>query len=83
MIREHEGEQLQLSVGNGFRDGVAVPWGGLSPRVLTRGHGLFILKTQGAKSMGDFIDPAQCDLFEAVDKKAPPGYGGAPLLLEP
>ena len=54
------------------------PWGGASPRELTAAYLRFTLKAQAAKSMSDFVDPEQCDLF--AQKKAPWIYQGAPLL---
>ncbi len=57
------------------------PWGGRSPRALTRGAKRFILKAQAGKSTSDFVgDPRQCDLWLPVEK-APWEYQGAPLLL--
>ena len=59
-----------------------VPWGGRSPRALTKAHERFILKTQGAKSVSDFaFDENQYDLWLTI-KKAPWRYQGAPLLQE-
>jgi len=73
------GDQLCL-----FEGGLAVlrlPWNGRSPRALTRGHRRFILKAQADKSMGDFVDPAQGDLWPEWTEG--PFYEGAPLLLVP
>ena len=75
------GEQLELwgfleETGCSSRE----PWGGRSPRALTRGYKRFILKAQAAKSMGDFVDPEQYDLWLPI-KKAPWIYQGAPLLF--
>ncbi len=70
-----EGEEwLALGVGLGL------PWEGRSPRALTRGSKWAIFKQQGVKSMGDFVDPEQYDLWRRI-KKAPRGYRGAPLLV--
>ncbi len=56
-----------------------LPWGGRSPRGLTRAHELFIFKAQAEKSTSAIVDPAQGDLFETV---ARPGvWGGSPSLL--
>ncbi len=74
------GEQLQLFEGEDERL-AALPWGGRSPRALTRvGLGL-ILKAQAKKSVSDFVrDPRQLD-FWLAEEKAPRVYRGAPLLL--
>ena len=55
-------------------------WVGRSSRALTRvGLGL-ILQPGGVKSVSDFVDPAQYDMFPEDSKKAPWAYQGAPLL---
>ncbi len=56
-----------------------VPWGGRSPRALTKGFGRFTLKAQADKSMRDSVDPAQVDLWP--EWKGGPCYAGAPTLL--
>ena len=60
----------------------ALPWGGQSPRALTRvGSGL-ILKPEAQKSMSDLdLDPSQLELWPA-NNNAPWRYQGAPLLKE-
>ena len=75
------GDQLELFLPReaGY---VRVPWGGLSPRALTRGHGRFTLKAQAAKSVRDSADAEQLE-FWATGEKAPWVYQGAPLLSEP
>jgi len=58
----------------------AAPWGGRSPRGLTRGANLIILRQEPQKDDRNRFDPNQYDLFRA----AIPGrsrYGGAPSLL--
>ncbi len=72
----YEGDEwLSLGVGH------ELPWGGRSPRALTRGYERFILKAQAAKSTSDFVgDPGQFDLWLPI-KKAPREYLGAPSLL--
>jgi len=55
------------------------PFRGQSPRVLTAGYALSILKPRAQKSMSDFVDPEQYGLFITM-KKAPWKYQGAPLL---
>ncbi len=57
------------------------PFEGMSPRVLTAGYALGILKAQAAKSTSDFVDPEQYDLWLTMEK-APWSYQGAPLLKE-
>ncbi len=56
------------------------PWGGRSPRGLTRAALGLIFKPQGVKSVSDFVDPAQLELFE-LDKGSSLFEGGAPSLL--
>ncbi len=74
------GEQLWLQ----FEGEAAlrrIPWEGSSPRALTRVSLSGIFKTRGGKSLSDFVDPAQVDLFEALDWKSGPLYLGARPLL--
>ena len=72
-----EGEEwLALGVGH------SLPWEGRSPRALTKGYERFTLKAQAAKSVSDFVDPEQYDLWLTM-KKAPWKYQGAPLLGSP
>ncbi len=59
-----------------------VPWEGRSPRALTRGALGLIFKPQGVKSVSDFVDPEQYDLFPEAKEKAPWKYQGAPLLVD-
>jgi len=57
----------------------AVPWGGQSPRDLTKGAQRLFLRREPQKDDCFFVDVRQYDLFLA----AIPGrtrYGGAPLL---
>ena len=56
------------------------PWGGQSPRALTRAAKALFLRREPQKDDSFFVDPNQYDLFLAVI----PGrfrYGGAPLLV--
>ncbi len=81
------GDQLELWGDDERVPKGEVPWGGQSPRELTRGYALgldkgFILKTQGAKSVGDDGACEQYDLWLPI-KKAPWKYQGAPLLGGP
>ncbi len=55
------------------------PWEGVAPRVLTAGYLKGIFKAQAEKSVSDFVDPNQYDLWLPV-KKAPWKYQGAPSL---
>jgi len=80
MRSPRDGDQLVLE-GLGLTELARVPWGGVSPRVLTRGHGVFILKAQAAKSMSEFVSGDQGD-FWLPFKTAPWVYQGAPLLKE-
>ncbi len=76
-------DQLDLWDGSGVA-GVelrSLPWSGRSPRELTRVANSAIFKAQAGKSTSDFVrDENQYDLWLPV-KKAPPVYGGAPLLI--
>jgi len=63
-------------------DLAATPWGGQSPRVLTRSHKRFILKPEAQKRERFFTDPCQLEMFADAIKKAPWKYQGAPLLKE-
>ena len=80
----HEGDQLELALGEEFLVGASsLPWSGRSPRALTRGYKRFTLKAQAKKSMRDFVrDENQFDLWLPV-KKVPWVLQGAPLLQEP
>ena len=76
------GDQLILE---GFEDFLVgdhrEPWEGRSPRALTKGHGMVILKAQAKKSMSDFVrDENQFDLWLPM-KKCASVYVGAPLLI--
>jgi len=57
------------------------PWGGKSPRGLTRGHILFILKPKAEKDDCFFVDPDQLDLWP-ITHRAPRRYLGAPSIWE-
>ena len=60
-----------------------LPWGGRSPRALTRCSERAIFKAQAEKSVSDFVsDENQHDLWLTI-KKAPWRRQGAPLLVEP
>jgi len=70
------GEQLAFELEDAR---VSVPWSGRSPRGLTRGANLFILKAWPQKSVSD---PMQTEMFEyGLDLKVRIPYLGAPLLL--
>jgi len=59
---------------------VRIPWGGRSPRSLTKVNMALFLRREPQKDDCFFVDANQFDLFRA----AIPGrrqYGGAPLLL--
>ncbi len=76
------GEQLQLALEG--EEILRIPWEGRSPRALTRGSLSGIFETRGGKSVSDFVDPAQVDLFEALGWKQGPFYEGAlPLIPLP
>ncbi len=60
---------------------VRIPWAGRSPRDLTRASSSVIFKARAEKSVSDFVDADQVDLWP-TGKKAPWVYQGAPLLKE-
>ena len=60
----------------------AIPWGGRSPRALTRVNNLLFLRRKPQKDDRFFVDPFQIDMFPAAITNAPRIYRGAPLLVE-
>ena len=77
-----EGDQLELSFAQWCVIYPRDPWGGRSPRDLTRGHGLFILNPQGKKSVSEPMrDENQYDLWPTIEE-GPFIYEGAPLLQD-
>ncbi len=70
--------QLELEL----RDGrIRIPWNGTSPRALTRVHLGLIFQARAAKSVSDFVNPDQLDLFENSNGEPPHLWGGSPSLL--
>ena len=59
------------------------PWGGHSPRALTKAALAFIFKPQGAKARALFKDPDQLELWAAKKKRGPRRVvsPGAPSLI--
>jgi len=57
-----------------------IPWGGRSPRDLTRAGIALFLKRERQKDDRFFVDPDQVE-FELAGKKGPPRYEGASLLI--
>jgi len=57
-----------------------LPWGGQSPRALTRAAKALFLRREPQKDDSFFVDPDQYDLFLAAITGRPQ-YGGAPSLL--
>ena len=77
------GEQLLLGlVVTGAENAQPVPWGGRSPRALTRGYELGILKAQAAKEHGRIDLSVQIEMWPERQKD-PFVYEGAPLLGSP
>jgi len=56
-----------------------LPWGGQSPRALTRGAEVLFLRREPQKDARSAVDIFQVDMFSA-DRKVPFVYEGAPLL---
>ncbi len=82
LMGRRDGDQWLLDLVGGTAE-LRIPWGGRSPRALTRVSLSFIFKPQGEKSMSEFVDPEQCDLF-AQTERGPRFYtGAAPLLPLP
>jgi len=71
------GDQLELELG---LPSVQIPWGGQSPRSLTRVQRGLFLKRERRKDDRFFADPNQLGLFPEA-KRGRRRYGGAPLLL--
>ncbi len=76
---ELHGDQLLLDLFRGE------PWGGRSPRALTRGRLGLIFKAQAQTSVSDFVsDENQVDLWPGLSNNPRPIYDGAcPLLPLP
>ncbi len=75
------GEQLELFEGGPVSS--RIPWGGRSPRALTRVALGLILKAQAAKSIGVTADPGQFEIWPERSKGGPLYEGSAPLLPLP
>ena len=58
----------------------ALPWGGRSPRDLTKARNALFSKREEAKTLVVMPDPRQVDMFDAAIKGSPE-YQGAPLLF--
>ena len=67
----------QLDLWQAELDGL--PWGGQSPRVLTRSYKSLFLRREPQKDDCFFVDPEQLELFPAAIT-GPPQYEGAPSL---
>ena len=74
-----DGRQLLLE-GLGLTALAREPWGGLSPRGLTRVALGGILKAQAEKSVSGLVIPGQLEFWPS-EEKAPWKYQGAPLLV--
>ena len=78
------GEQLQLALNDvRLSLGHEEPWGGRSPRDLTRGGLVRIFKAQAEKSVSDFVSCDQFSLRLVYQKSGPLYEGAAPLLPLP
>jgi len=69
-------EQLELRLGDVQK---VVPWGGRSPRDLTRAKKVLFFNREGQRTT-DLFGSGQLDLFGDAITKRPP-YGGASTLL--
>jgi len=76
--REGRGSQLELIL---CMPELSVPWEGRSPRELTRGHDILIFRRKAGKSVSEFVDPDQLELWPELTEKAPSILEGAPSLL--
>ena len=81
MILDPEGEQLELSFAQWQTRYARIPWGGLSPRDLTRGSKIVILKARAGGGMSDVIPDRQL-VFDFYKRGAVPQSVTAPLLFE-
>ncbi len=80
MVQSRIGDQLEM-FGLEVPARVRVPWGGVSPRDLTREGIRRIFQARRKKGRPECISPGQLDMFDQMDVKAPRSYRGAPLLL--
>ena len=71
-------EQLSLEL---LDRRINVPWEGRSPRGLTRGANLVILKAQAASRMTEAKFGDQIEMWPTEQKPAPHVWGGGPSLL--
>ncbi len=69
-------DQLEFALGKVWLD---VPWGGRSPRGLTRAGISLSLSSEAQKSVRDSVDPDQIEIWPS-GQKGPFVYEGAPLL---
>jgi len=75
-------DQLVLALDDVRLKRAVEPWGGRSPRELTRGYESFIFRRKAGKSVSELVSGDQLELWPS-DEEGPPVYRGAPLLLEP
>ncbi len=66
-----------------FEDVDALPWGGRSPRSLTRASIALFLGQARQKHERFFVDPNQVDMFRRRQKRPRGISPGASLLCEP
>jgi len=67
---------------NFFYDVTLVPWGGASPRSLTKARKALFLRREPQKDARQREHPDQIDMFRRRQRKAPLVLRGAPLLFE-
>jgi len=75
-----DSDQLELFEAMALEES-RLPWGGKSPRGLTRGSGVLYSRREPREDACCFADVNQVDMFRRRLKKAPWRYEGAPLLI--
>ncbi len=80
MVVYYPSISTQLDLWTGEID--RVPWAGRSPRELTRGRKFLFSRREPQKSVSDFVDTAQLELWPPTEKALRFVYRGAPLLQE-
>ncbi len=75
----HDSDQLELELGD---KRLLIPWGGRSPRVLTAGYKLIILKRERQKKHERFVLGVQLEIWPGtIERAIAPSGAIAPTLL--